>query len=330
MPAMSVAARVTGCRCLECNYLLDGLDDTRCAECGRTFDPADPASVRQPGAAGTREIILRTARLSMLSTPVLSVALILSSWLSLAFGPLAIIPLIAIVICALNGRWKAAVIAFALSPIFVSFVRGTIGYASGTAAIWGEGLPGTAYGNVDPQFRCGHATSGCLVSGSEWMTHAPNNAAIVLLTRILGPQPGAYTGPYPTDRQASAAVTSGEVVQPAAVLADLVTLRSGRVKLAPGVGKRLLDNNSLGGSFDTSKPTAAIAAFPAENGPITGTLWQQRCLILRFPADAIPPAGSTNIQRACVVCIDTATGYPFAYYGEGDYHHRIPPVEWRN
>src|SRR5436190_23642408 len=29
-------------RCLQCDYLLRGLTEPRCPECGREFDPADP------------------------------------------------------------------------------------------------------------------------------------------------------------------------------------------------------------------------------------------------------------------------------------------------
>jgi hypothetical protein len=31
-------------RCLGCGYILDGLPEPRCPECGRPFDPADPAT----------------------------------------------------------------------------------------------------------------------------------------------------------------------------------------------------------------------------------------------------------------------------------------------
>ena len=31
-------------RCLNCGYILDGLPESRCPECGCGFDPADPAT----------------------------------------------------------------------------------------------------------------------------------------------------------------------------------------------------------------------------------------------------------------------------------------------
>ena len=36
-------------RCLSCNYELKNLTEHRCPECGRAFDPADPATFRSPG-----------------------------------------------------------------------------------------------------------------------------------------------------------------------------------------------------------------------------------------------------------------------------------------
>lgn len=35
--------------CLDCRYPLIGLRDTRCPECGRLFDPSDPATYSQNG-----------------------------------------------------------------------------------------------------------------------------------------------------------------------------------------------------------------------------------------------------------------------------------------
>ena len=45
-----------------------------------------------------------------------------------------------------------------------------------------------------------------MVTGSEWFTHAPNNAAVMLLVQALGPMPGSYRGPYPTREEAFAAL----------------------------------------------------------------------------------------------------------------------------
>ena len=38
-------------RCLGCGYALRGLAEPRCPECGRTFDPNDPMTMRVPGVS---------------------------------------------------------------------------------------------------------------------------------------------------------------------------------------------------------------------------------------------------------------------------------------
>ena len=35
-------------QCRECGYLLRGLPEPRCPECGRPFDPHDPTTYRDP------------------------------------------------------------------------------------------------------------------------------------------------------------------------------------------------------------------------------------------------------------------------------------------
>ena len=69
-----------GSRCLHCDYLLDGLDEAKCPECGGTFDPQDLKSVREPGPAGTRRVVVRRAGTAMSSTPAMTLWLLLSTW----------------------------------------------------------------------------------------------------------------------------------------------------------------------------------------------------------------------------------------------------------
>jgi hypothetical protein len=39
-------------RCLDCGYILEGLPENRCPECGRAFDPDDPRTVAPPPESG--------------------------------------------------------------------------------------------------------------------------------------------------------------------------------------------------------------------------------------------------------------------------------------
>jgi len=41
-------------RCLDCNYSLRGLESSICPECGRSFDPRDPRTYRDPTRAAKR------------------------------------------------------------------------------------------------------------------------------------------------------------------------------------------------------------------------------------------------------------------------------------
>ena len=96
-------------------------------------------------------------------------------------------------------------------PVLVavfSFMQGVAGYLNGTAYFLGVGYPGFEFGNLDPQYRVHRQTSGCIVLGTEFLTHLPNNAAIVLLTKVLGPMRGTYHGPYP-DREEAREVLRG-------------------------------------------------------------------------------------------------------------------------
>lgn len=36
-------------QCLRCSYLLEGLPENRCPECGQPFDPADPSTWKNEG-----------------------------------------------------------------------------------------------------------------------------------------------------------------------------------------------------------------------------------------------------------------------------------------
>ena len=49
MPAAASTTAPAAARCLDCGYVLDHLDARRCPECGRGFDPRDPATyTRKP------------------------------------------------------------------------------------------------------------------------------------------------------------------------------------------------------------------------------------------------------------------------------------------
>lgn len=81
-------------------------------------------------------------------------------------------------------------------PVF-SLARGIVGYATGTGVLLVCGFPNMESTNLDPKLRCFRTSSGCRINCSEFLTQTPNNLAMELLTRVFGPMPGAYRGPYP-------------------------------------------------------------------------------------------------------------------------------------
>jgi hypothetical protein len=236
-----------------------------------------------------------------------------------------LIPAVPIALIGMGLR-HAALASVLLSPLAVAFASGVVGYCRGTAALREVGLPGTTFHNLDPGLRCGRATSGCIDSGNKWVTHLPNNVAVSMMTRLFGPQRGAYTGPYPTEAEAIAAVTNAPPLAVSQVAAGTIRMGDREVRLDADVGPGLL--RAAHGYFDPSLPGEAAAVFPDESGPIRAALWKGRCLILRIPTgdlhDPREPA-----QAACIAVCDVASGRPFAYYAEGEYYHRFPPVPWR-
>ena len=234
-----------------------------------------------------------------MSAPFVAFFTILTAWGAATFGMLLIpVPLVLGGLLVAQRRWGLIAMCVMLSPVTAGLVFGTVGYCTGTARLQGMGLPGFGYFNLDPELRCERSTGGCVVNGGEFLTQTPNNLAIVTLTRLFGPQPGAYTGPYPTEAQAKAALDAARPISPGMLSLDRVSLTEPSLKLDAGVGR------TLAGRAD---------------GPVYATLYQGGCLILRVPAG----------EGAMIALIDTKCGRPFAFYADGGCHDRFPPVRWR-
>ncbi|HCN10280.1 MAG TPA: hypothetical protein DIT01_20315 [Lentisphaeria bacterium] len=130
------------------------------------------------------------------------------SWVTVIVAwPVALIVTAAAVVKSLSMSYRCAALSLIVSPFFVlpvySLASGTIGYFCGTARLRSYGLPGPEFWNLDREARCHRSTSGCIVTGTEVLTHTPNNAAIRTLVRAFGPTPGTFHGAYPTKRDVS-------------------------------------------------------------------------------------------------------------------------------
>jgi hypothetical protein len=254
-----------------------------------------------------------------MSAPFITFFTILTGWGAATVGtPLFPLPLVLGGLLVAQRRWGLIALCVALSPMTAGLVMGTVGYCTGTARVHGMGLPGFGYFNLDPELRCERSTGGCVVNGGEFLTQTPNNFAIVTLTRLFGPQPGTYTGPYPNETQAKAALLASAMpVSLDGLVQDRVDVGASPVKLDLGVGAELLRRGPyacIGGTLADDAPQ-----WLNEVGPPSAALYQNQCLILRLP----------QMQGAMIALIDTKSGRPFAYYLEGECHERFPPVRWR-
>jgi hypothetical protein len=248
---------------------------------------------------------------------------VVASWVFGVLGPASIlVPVIPVVLIFMRRPW-AAVVCVLLSPLGVGFANGVVRYCRGEAYILYEGLPGTQSHNLDRELRCEQYSSGCLISGNEWLNHGPNNAAVRLMTRWFGPEPGTYRGPYPTEAEALAAVAGGQAVPVADVRSDAIRVGDRVVRLDAGVGTGLL---RAGGADYDAQYGLDQAGLLAVLGPIRAVVWRDSCLIIRVPTATRDDKG---VQSGCVAVCDVGTGRPFAYFAEGEYHHRVPPVMWR-
>ena len=73
----------------------------------------------------------------------------------------------------------------------------TLAYLDGSARLKGVGFPSPQICNIDPEWRCGKQTSGCIVFGYERFTQGLSNATLRFLIRKFGFMEGSYLGEYP-------------------------------------------------------------------------------------------------------------------------------------
>jgi hypothetical protein len=308
--------------CRKCLYVLDGLPENRCPECGRPFDPDSPDTYSTSPRASYRQVIARRAADPIVMVPAL-LALSLMPLIGLLVLPVMLLSAAANV---RRGRWAHALAIVALSPFALCFYWGVVDYSRGSVCLRYMGLPGTTFHSIDPVYRCGRATGGDLVNGTEWMQNGPYNMGVRVMVKLLGPMRGSYVGPYPTQAQAEAALGASLPIPLVDLAADRVQAGGRVVNLDPGVGAALFQNTTWG-LFNAVKDQDERLELEQELGPISGAVYQGSVLVLRIPTGG-PRSGQTGAAPAMLILLDCGTGRPFAYYGQGDYYHRFPPVSW--
>jgi hypothetical protein len=236
------------------------------------------------------------------------------TWGSFIFGPLALLVLLGcFVLFAVRMRLLALAIFLLLTPISLTIILAFTSYFGGHPHMAYMGLPSTEFFNIDPELRCERTTGGCLVNGTEFLSQWPNNFIVRTLIHTLGPARGSYIGPYPTEADAKSALRSASPISVHDARSDEFDVGAAHVKLDRDVGRGLLEGPGM--TYDDGY---------YKSNAITGVIWKATVLILRIPCDR-----ADNKTHARIAVIDLKTGRPFAYYAEGDYYHRFPPVTWR-
>jgi len=237
---------------------------------------------------------------------LLTVSVVLAAWAYVIFGSLvAPAPLIVVglgVWLAIRRHRAALAVLIGVSPIGFSFVWAATSYALGTGRLWTIGYPQVELANVGPTTRLQSVSSGCMVSGGEWMIQLPNNAMLAALTFVFGPMRGTYDGPYPGDAQVDGILSNATLVATSDIAVDRLRIAGREIRLKPGLGKKL----SVRGSAELSKAKAAI--------------WKNRVLVLQFQF-------SNGVdERPFDALLDVESGQIIAYRGAG--LDRRLPKQW--
>jgi hypothetical protein len=235
------------------------------------------------------------------------------AWLSAFIGGVCFLAvpafLVVLVWLIRRRRWRPLVALLVTSPFAFAAVFAAVTYARGSARLLTVGLPGPDFYNVNPSTRYQSSSSGCIVDGSEWVLQLPNNLTLLALRAVLGPMPGAYDGPYPTDDEITGALRSAAPLNWAELERDNVSVGGGLVPLRTGIGSDLAK---------TLRTDASDAIGPSL------ALWQERVLLLRFPS----PFAELTGDAPFIVLVDRTTGKVIAYKGRSPLSTRDLPEQW--
>jgi len=244
----------------------------------------------------------------------LVVPTILLAWLSFLFGSLSFVAVPAfvgvLVWLARRRRWLPMAALLLTSPFAVAAVFAVASYVQGNARLQTEGMPSARLENVDPDTGYKWDTSGCMVSGGEWVLHVPYNATLSVLRLVFGPMRGAYAGPVPDEAEVEQALQSATPLRWTEFEHDTVTMAGRYFRLRPGIGAQLASRYQA---------AAQDACCPA-----TVALWRERVVILRL----LDIRTGEQEARALLVLIDGNTGKVLAYRGRIPAYSRALPRQW--
>jgi hypothetical protein len=144
-------------------------------------------------------------------------------------------------------------------------------------------------GSLNPRARVRGFDPGCGTHNENyWLRAMAEAAAIPIMHALIGPPPGAYTGPYPTDVEAIHAVLTGGVKQ------SPEARRSGVIRV--GTTQVQVDCDQLERIQTSGNPSPLIAAG-----------FGSQCLVVLADNDVQP-------QYSAIILFDVWRGQAFAMY----------------
>jgi hypothetical protein len=304
-----MAASAPTMYCLGCGYVLDGLPQPRCPECGREFDRHNARTfsngVRRPGT-------LRRAAASC-------VFWLAGAWALFLLGLTVYGSLFAAVLAAVVAVWRKKhalmVAALLLNPFSIGFLRGALSFIAGDGRLHSYGTPRTESQCIDPHYRCERfITRRKLQSNCQVLEHELMNSGLKSMIEIFGPMRASYPGPYPSKAEALQSLAAAVDIPATDLGTDVISVGLDTFRLDPGVGPQLLQGTPWEPAVHSPSHSMYLAR---EYGPIQAAVLKETCLALRIPME--PPKPPPNEPAALLVVIDTRTGRPFAYYTQGGY-----------
>lgn len=249
-------------------------------------------------------------------------AWIVITWVLAALGPFSVFVPVAVcwVLYRLLAarRFLGAGLFTLMMPLGLSAVMAVADYGRGNVRLRDSGLPEMKFYNLDPEWRCGRTTSGCIVDGSEWITQLPYNTTAKWLIACFGYMPGTYLGPYPTEKESQAALANAPAISADELEHDRIVIDGEAIQLDDGVGTQLLKKLRYSGEWWTPESI--------KDHPIRAVVWKEECVLVRIPWHV---HSDDEVPAAAIALFSRATGRPFAFYGEGQYSHYRLPVNWK-
>jgi hypothetical protein len=295
-------------QCRWCGYLLSGLPEARCPECGDRFDPSDPETYLtgtwgsravSKGVFRTREIWVWIRRPLIWAFRVGACAWV--SWVlfTVAQGGFSILYWTPVVYLLYRRMWMGTVVFLLLTPRSIYTIERCRDYAAGSHLyVRGEyDAIQTPQGSANPVTRVRGYDPGCGTrSPNSWLTRGAQRRAISIMHALIGPPPGAYRGEYPTKEECLRALRESGQDQKQRFL------EQGLVRLGPR-SLLVLPEQFLRWDFVVRQP---------DPGPARAALFGQQCLIVRVPREASAP------KLAVIHLFDVTTGRPFAVYYDSE------------